>query len=187
MTPFDSYKLFMSLKTHFGSSTYDYFQYGIMNRLKQSAFEQKKIKYAFHRLIRKHSDESLERYFASNLFNNSKFWVYDFDSEESNDIHNSFERYMLQHKHLFEKDLNNINLKSYTLNQLFSQGILIDLVEEEEISWYTICILNNLVPFIDGLDRDPIIWSDSKLAIIKFTPFLGNTDWAAPLVLTLNK
>ena len=45
MTGFEVYKLYLALKLHFTSETYDYFQYGGSAKASQKSFDQRKDKF----------------------------------------------------------------------------------------------------------------------------------------------
>ena len=76
MTPFDCYKLFLSLKNHFIKSNYDYFKYCGKSNASLTSFNARKDKYFFERsilnlmIINNYNEKQKNKVFKKELNNN---------------------------------------------------------------------------------------------------------------------
>jgi hypothetical protein len=67
MTPFDVYKTYLSLKSHFTKEQYDYHKYCGKTRAQLQSFYKRKDRYWFERLSRQKSDKEVIDFFVSNF------------------------------------------------------------------------------------------------------------------------
>ena len=74
MTGFEVYKMYLALKLHFTSDTYDYFQYGGSAKASQRSFDQRKDKFFFVKLSRKFKDFELRDFFVANFLAEDKVY-----------------------------------------------------------------------------------------------------------------
>ena len=74
MTGFEVYKMYLALKLHFTSDTYDYFQYGGTAKASQKSFDNRKDKFFFVKLSRKFKSLELRDFFVSNLIAEDKVY-----------------------------------------------------------------------------------------------------------------
>jgi len=64
---YSAYKLYLGIKLHFDSDSYNFFKYNGNVRATEISFEKRKDKYFFERLSRKYSQKDLIDYFVSNF------------------------------------------------------------------------------------------------------------------------
>ena len=74
MTGFEVYKMYLALKLHFTSDTYDYFQYGGTAKASQRSFDNRKDKFFFVKLSRKFKDYELRDFFVANMVAEDKVY-----------------------------------------------------------------------------------------------------------------
>ena len=67
MTGFEVYKMYLALKLHFTSDTYDYFQYGGNAKASQVSFDQRRDKFFFVKLSRSFHDDFFD-FFQTLIF-----------------------------------------------------------------------------------------------------------------------
>jgi len=68
MMPFDCYKTFLAMKSHFTKETFDYQKFG--NRLSKitlKSFYKRKDRFYFESMVRKYPDKDIENFFVSNF------------------------------------------------------------------------------------------------------------------------
>ena len=79
MTPFESFKLYLAVRSHFNTKSYDFFKYNGKVTAKVESYETHKSKYVFYKLSKK--DDPLN-YLVANLSHDPKMWIGDmFDNE----------------------------------------------------------------------------------------------------------
>ena len=74
MTGFEVYKMYLALKLHFTSDSYDYFQYGGNAKASQVSFDQRRDKFFFVKLSRKFKDFELREFFVANFISEDKVY-----------------------------------------------------------------------------------------------------------------
>ena len=67
MTPFDTYKIYLAMKSHFTREKYDYFQYGGKTNASLDSFYKRKDRYFFEKTSRKYPDEEVKQFFVANF------------------------------------------------------------------------------------------------------------------------
>lgn len=174
ITPFEAYCLFQALKLHFTTSTYDFFKYHGKTHFAQDplAFDTRKDKYYYVRLVRKYNREDLQEYFIANILEGRK-WIGDFE-----------EYYFLEYRkrnqaftHTFQKKV----------DALFSKGNPFSMVDGQypPIIWArmsreippetfsVLCHFFGLVELYDQkIGKDDIIWIGVRDQATKLLPFL---------------
>ena len=67
MTGIEVYKMYLSLKLHFTSKSFDYFKYGNSAKASPSSFDKRKDKFFFVKLSRTFNEVELRDFFVSNM------------------------------------------------------------------------------------------------------------------------
>lgn len=171
----ETYKLFLALRNHFNTDSYDFFKYkGKINATKES-YEKRHDKFHFSRISKKHpSREDQIDFIIANLLE-SKEWIGDFTEE------NYFEyvKRKLALSYYFSNDLDSLFSKGAKAAFAFSPGnyppIVLKYIQRE-VSLETLVILDDFTEFSKRLNEsfgtNDIIWSKVEKRIRKFRPFL---------------
>jgi len=78
MSPFETYQTYLSMKSHFTNSKYDFFKYGGKSRATITSFNKRKDKYWFEKTSRKYSDREIVDFLLSNFVsadNPQNLWI----------------------------------------------------------------------------------------------------------------
>ena len=78
VTPYETYQTYLSMKSHFTNSKYDFFKYGGKSRATVSSFNKRKDKYWFEKTSRKYSDQEILDFLLSNFItanNPQNLWI----------------------------------------------------------------------------------------------------------------
>ena len=68
MLPFDCYKTYIAMKSHFTKDSYDYQRYGNrLPRLKVTSFYKRKDRFFFEKMSRDFADKEIEEFFVANF------------------------------------------------------------------------------------------------------------------------
>lgn len=176
MNGFQTYKMYVALKNHFTSDTYDYFRYGGKTRASIKTYEARKDKYFFEKLARKRDVES---FILSNIIEGSPaVWVGDLASEQQAD--DNFRRWQKRQQsftYIFTNELDKLD-SVYDSNLVVTDGDhppLLKKVVQGDVSIETLVALNDLCGFFRMWNRkidDPVIWPDIYKKCKKYKPFL---------------
>lgn len=176
MTGYEAYKLYVALKNHFNSDTYDYFRYGGKTRANVQSFEMRHDKYFFHKLA-KHKDT--ERFVLANIVeDNPNVWVGDLANEQQ--AENNYKVWLKRQESLsyvFTNDLDNLS-PSYNDNLVVegsNHPLLLKLLIQKKVSLETLVVLNDLCGFFRHWNRkieEDVIWPMVYKKCKKYRPFL---------------
>ena len=181
VTPFETYRTYLSMKSHFTNPKYDFFKYGGKSRATMTSFNKRKDKYWFEKTSRKYSDKEIVDFLLSNFINATNpqnLWI----GEIINSGERNYAEWMKRQQsltYLFKEQSNEL-LFNKKLNEVFDcsnnkHPIVLKKYLGGEISLETLMILEKVFSFVKNFDKkltDPV-WETVSLKIKKYTPFLN--------------
>lgn len=178
MSGFEVYKMYLSLKLHFTSKTFDYFKYGNSAKASQQAFDSRKDKYFFVKLSRKFKEDELRDFFVSNLIVDGGQWVGQIAREGSKNYTDYLKR-MQSLSYLFSQDVSTLHSISNKFDDLFkTESVHPPLIKAHlggRITLETLSIFQKIFKYVDHLDKtinDQVVWEPLKNRVVKYEPFL---------------
>ena len=180
VTPFETYRTYLSMKSHFTNPKFDFFKYGGKSRATITSFNKRKDKYWFEKTSRKYTDLEVVDFLLSNFVNATNpqnLWI--------GEIINSGERTYAEWKmrqqsltYMFTEQSENL-LSENDLSKVFncSKGhpIVLKKYLGGEISLETLSILEKVFSFQKNFDKkltDPV-WETVSLKLKKYLPFIN--------------
>ena len=178
MTGFEVYKMYLALKLHFTSDTYDYFQYGGNAKASQFSFDQRKDKFFFVKLSRKFKDFELREFFVANLTAEDKVYPATLVREGAKNYADYTKRKESLSYH-FKEDVATLHDTHNRFDDLFKvEGVHPPLLKSflgGRICLETLTIFNKLfqyVPQFDKIIKEEIVWKPLRNKVVKYDPFL---------------
>lgn len=181
MTPYETYKTYISLKKHFTSDNYDFIKYNGKTRASIKAFNDRKDRYFFELLSRQKKNEEIIEFFVSNFVNSedpARTWIGEIITLGPK-VYLNWKSKMQSFNYLFEQDLKKIaehhNILDYIkLNGTKHPQIFKDYLSGS-IQLETMIILLYALGLIEKYDntlQDPI-WKQASQKIKKYKSFLN--------------
>jgi len=177
MNGYEAYKLYVALKNHFNSDTYDFFRYGGKTKASARSFEARPDKYFFNKLAKHKTPQD---FVVANIIEESaNVWVGDLVNEQQ--AEENYKRWVRRTQSLtyvFQNDLDALNQDDYNANFTVSNNqhpFLLHLLMQKKICIETLIILNDLCPFSRHWSRnieEDIIWPSIHKKCKKYKPFL---------------
>lgn len=176
MNGYEAYKLYVALKNHFNSDTYDYFRYGGKTRANAKSFETRPDKYFFMKLA-KHKDP--EKYILANIVEDSaNVWVGELINEQR--AEENYKRWLNKQESLTYVFTNELDLFDEDYNSNFVVGNnnhppLLKMLIQKKVSIETLIILNDMCGFFRHWNKqieEDIIWPMIYKKCKKYKPFL---------------
>ena len=180
VTPFETYRTYLSMKSHFTNPKFDFFKYGGKSRATMTSFNKRKDKYWFEKTSRKYSDQEIVDFLLSNFINATNpqnLWI----GEIINSGDRTYAEWMKRQQsltYLFKEQLNELLLEN-NLDEVFncSKGhpLLLKRYLGGEISLETLTILEKVFSFVENFNKkltDPV-WETVSMKINKYKPFLN--------------
>ena len=180
VTPFETYQTYLSIKSHFTNSKYDFFKYGGKSRATITSFNKRKDKYWFEKTSRKYSDEQVLDFLLANFVNADtpqNLWI----GEIINSGERTYAEWMRRRQsmtYIFKEQTEKLLLEN-DLSKVFScskgHPLLLKKYLGGEISLETLTILEKVFSFVRDFDKkltDPV-WETVSLKIKKYIPFIN--------------
>ena len=181
VTPFETYQTYLSMKSHFTNSKYDFFKYGGKSRATMSSFNKRKDKYWFEKTSRKYSDEEVLNFLLANFVTTDtpqNLWI----GEIINSGERTYAEWMRKQQsltYLFKEQSSEL-LFNRKLNEVLEcsknkHPIVLKKYLGGEISLETLTILEKVFSFVKNFDKnlDDPVWESVSLKIKKYTPFIN--------------
>lgn len=176
MNGFQTYKMYVALKNHFTSQTYDYFRYNGKTRASIKTYEARRDKYFFEKLAKK---RDVEEFILANIIEQGPtVWVGDLASEQqAEENYRGWVKRQQSITYLFTNELDKLELP-YDQNIIVVDGQhppLLKHVIQHNISIETLIILNDLCSFTRHWNKkieDKVIWPSLYNKCKKYRPFL---------------
>ena len=180
VTPFETYRTYLSMKSHFTNPKFDFFKYGGKSRATVTSFNKRKDKYWFEKTSRKYSDQQVLDFLLSNFViadNPQNLWI----GEIINSGERNYADWMRRKQsltYLFKEQSEKL-LSENELQTVFdcSKGhpVILKRYLGGEISLETLTIMEKVFSFVRDFDKkltDPV-WETVSLKIKKYIPFIN--------------
>ena len=180
VTPFETYRTYLSMKSHFTNPKFDFFKYGGKSRATMTSFNKRKDKYWFEKTSRKYSDQQILDFLLSNFViadNPQNLWI----GEIINSGERNYADWMRRKQsltYLFKEQSGKL-LSENELETVFdcSKGhpVILKKYLGGEISLETLTIMEKVFSFVKDFDKkltDPV-WETVSLKIRKYIPFIN--------------
>lgn len=172
-TPIETYYMFLSLKMHFTTKSYNFFKYN--GKLKKvTDLHLRKDKYQFVKLSKIVNLSEMRDYLIANFVAERK-WVGEFLAPEAMDTFLKYKKYNEAMAYCFQEDLEKINLKEDFKIVDGQNPKILELVYSEEIDIRTFIYLNEHAKFFDKFTKqldDDLLWPKLRLTCEKLLPFI---------------
>ncbi len=181
MTPFECYKLYLSLKNHFTKPNYDYHKYCGKTKASLESFYKRKDRFFYEKLSRQKSDKEIEEFFISNFVSCSdpqSLWI----GEIQRDGETRYREWLKKIQSLsytFKGEIESIFLgKNFDDLFLISGNKHPQILKEylqNNMSLETFLILDKILGFRKRFDKkllDPV-WETISMRMKKYSAFLN--------------
>ena len=180
MMPFDAYRCYISLKSHFTKESYDYHKVGVLTRVKKETFYKRKDRFWFEKFSRQKNDKEVVDFFVSNFVSTtdpSRMYIGEL-------VKNGEERYVdwkkrTQSLSYMFKEESEFLFKDHKMDEVFdcSRGhpIILKKFLGGNISLETLVIYDRILGYGNNFDKklkDPV-WETVSRRVRKYTPFLN--------------
>jgi len=178
-TGFEAFALYNALKTHFTSTSYDFFKYNAKTNVSKDSFMKNKAKYQFYKLSRKYSLEQLRNFFLANFIYGDSTWVGEMLGPEGDKAYSKWQKTNQSLTYVFENDIirlvgNDAPDQMLIVNDGQHPKLLREVMSGT-IAIETMVILNDIMNFFPMWNRkisDDIIWPNWRLKCEKYAPFV---------------
>ena len=179
MSGIEVYKLYLSLKLHFTTDTFDYFKYGNAAKASQQSFDSRRDKFFFVKLSRTFKEDELREFFVANMIVEDKVYPATLVREGAK----NYQEYIKRKQSLaynFKEDVMTLHDISQKFDKLFIiEGVHPPLLKAHlggKISIETLAIFNKIFQYVGNFDKDikeDIVWKPLRNRVVKYEPFIS--------------
>ena len=185
MNSYEAYTLYLAIKLHFTSDSYDFYKHNAKVNSTFNTFLKRNDRFFFHKLTTKYNKEEMLEYFVCNFFHNSKTWIGNLVRADGETNYTKWKKYNQALTYNFRNDCllvrNIIDGDSISFDDVFrvSNGQhprLLRLLLSEQIGVQTFIILDKILSFCKNWDKEiteTIIWPEKSFKITKLKPFVN--------------
>ena len=175
---FDSYQLYLGIKLHFNSESYDFIKYNGKVKADLPSFLKRNDRFHFGKLSRLYKDELLDFYVA-NLSLKDK-WIGDLLDNESKKVYLDWKKRNQKLTYQFEQDVMKL-LEKKTIQEILTvkNGQHPHLLKQflgKKISLETMCILDEITEYSkkwNELISETLIYPETINKINKYKSFIS--------------
>ena len=179
MSGIEVYRLYLSLKLHFTTDTFDYFKYGNAAKASQQSFDSRRDKFFFVKLSRTFKEDELREFFVANMIVEDKVYPATLVREGAK----NYQDYIKRKQSLaynFKEDVMTLHDISQKFDKLFIiEGVHPPLLKAHlggKISIETLAIFNKIFQYVGNFDKDikeDIVWKPLRNRVVKYEPFIS--------------
>ena len=178
MSGIEVYKMYLSLKLHFTTDTFDYFKYGNAAKASQQSFDSRRDKFFFVKLSRTFKEDELREFFVANMIVEDKVYPATLVREGAK----NYQEYLKRKQSLtyrFKEDVITLHEVSQKFDKLFIiDGMHPPLLKAHlggRISLETLAIFHKIFNYVENFDKiikEEIVWRPIRNRILKYEPFI---------------
>ena len=178
MSGIEVYKMYLSLKLHFTTDTFDYFKYGNAAKASQQSFDSRRDKFFFVKLSRTFKEDELREFFVANMIVEDKVYPATLVREGAK----NYKEYLKRKQSLsynFKEDVITLHDMSQRFDNLFIiDGVHPPLLKAHlggKITIETLAIFNKIFQFVGNFDKvikEDIVWKPLRNRVVKYEPFI---------------
>ena len=174
ISPQETLRLYLALKFHFSSESYDIFKYkGQIKKVPD--LSKRKDKFQIQKIAKHSNPQGL---MLSNLVLNHNIWTGDIVSEKGFANYKNWQKRIESLTYTFKEDIKKLNQDDLVGNFKVIDGnhpYALRLFLGEHISLESLVIINSLTNFYPHWDKyltNDLVWKEIRLSIPKYEPFL---------------
>lgn len=186
LKPGEAYQLYVAIKTHFNSPTYDYFTFQGKTSASPESLEERPDRIKFEFVSRHFNKEKYIDFLVANFVASKTFYIADLMSNEANDAYSQRQKIIQSFSYILETELG--QLFQYQPKEIYygtdsKKPIIVRSVLQEDLSIESFIALDNVLRFYPKLKYSDVIWNDKIFMINKYRPFFKyNHDKAFSII-----
>jgi len=192
---FDVFKIYLAIKLHFTTDTYDYHKYEGKVNCKLDTFTKRNDRYFFHKLSTRYGKDDILGFFISNFLVDSNKWIGNLASNDGKDVFMDWKKRKESFDYYFRGDCVCISDDFHARGLSFDDGFrvrsgqhprFLQLVLSKKISYETAVVFNNAIQYSNQWDRqitEKVVWPVQSKRLKKYTEFVKYNDTSTKIIL----
>lgn len=184
MTGYECYEIYIAMKLHFSSESYDAIKFQGKVRANAKSFNKRNDTYIFEKMGKKYKKDELIMFFIANFVDDNKY-IKDLLNEDANERYKEMQKILQSMSYVFSNDVDyilsytkthNINFDDLFYGESNDYPILLKMAMQKDIHLETFIVLNKVLNFLPDFDkriRENYVWPDFRNKFIKYGLFIN--------------
>lgn len=170
---FDIYTMYLALKQHFTTESYDYFKYHGRVKANKESFLRRRDRYFFHKISKK---KDPLHFLLANFVEKGDFYIGDNPDDE---IYLKWKGNQEKLTYTFKNDIDQLESPFYDNFKTDGQHpLVLQLFYQKKISKESLIIINDIFrneifDYWNEVISDPVVWPQTYKLLTKYKPFLS--------------
>ena len=181
---FEVYKIYLAVKNHFTTKSYDYAKYDGKVTVKLETFTKRHDRYFFHKLSKRYNEREILDYFVSNFVVDSNKWVGNLLNNDGHENYLTWTKYKNGVGYHFRNDCVSIRNDLDNKSLLFDDGFnvvggqhprILRLYLQKKINIQTLYQINKILGFSKRWSKqieEKVVWPKINEKLDKMSPFV---------------
>jgi hypothetical protein len=182
---FDVYKVYLGVKLHFTSKTYDYIKYGGKVNASLDSFTKRKDRYFFHKLSTRYGQDNICDFFVANFLSDRKRWIGNLLENDGRTVYLDYKKRKESFAYHFRSDCVLLNDDIYDKRISFDNAFrspkgqhprVLQLLIQKKFSWQTAVVFDHFLSFVKNWDKEikeKFVWPEISSTITRLKPFIN--------------
>jgi len=182
---FDVYKVYLGVKLHFTTKTYDYIKYGGKVNATLDSFTKRKDRYFFHKLSTKYGQDNILDFFVANFLADSKRWVGNLLENDGKDVYMDYRKRKEAFTYHFRNDCVSISNDFTSRGLSFDNGFLaidgqhprlLRLLIQKKLAIQTAVVFDHFLSFVKNWNveiKEKFVWPEIASKVTRVKPFIN--------------
>ena len=110
MEPFDCYREYVAIKTHFHADKYDYFKHK-KRKISLNTFKKRNDQLFFVKLSKNYKDDEISKFFVANFIENENLWIGDALDSQAEFQYKEWQKRIQSMSYIFSNDIEKLLTK----------------------------------------------------------------------------
>ena len=182
---FDVYKVYLGVKLHFTTKTYDYIKYGGKVNATLDSFTKRKDRYFFHKLSTKYGQDNILDFFVANFLADSKRWVGNLLENDGRDVYLDYRKRKEAFTYHFRNDCVLVRDDFSARGLSFDNGFLaidgqhprlLRLLIQKKLAIQTAVVFDHFLSFVKNWNleiKEKFVWPEIASKVTRVKPFIN--------------
>ena len=192
---YDVFKVYLGVKLHFTTKTYDYVKYEGKVNCKLETFTKRNDRYFFHKLSKQYGQTDILDFFVANFASDSKGWIGNLLQRDGKDVYLDYKKRKEAFGYHFRNDCVRIADDFNANNIRFDDGFLchngqhprlLRLHLQKRASKQTLIVLDQILSFSKNWSKEiaeKVVWPKISYTLTKLKPFINYNSTECKMIM----
>ena len=192
---FDVFKVYLGVKLHFTTNTYDYVKYDGKVNCKLETFTKRNDRYFFHKLSKQYGQTDILDFFVANFASDSKGWIGNLLQKDGKDVYLDYKKRKEAFAYHFRSDCVSIHTDFIRNNISFDDGFvchngqhprLLRLLIQKRAAQQTIIVLDHFLSFSKNWSKkitEKVVWPKISSTLTRLKPFIRYNETECKMIM----